>query len=75
MAELRAGLTMVQAQRGRLGSIDLQTGIAALGADLAAAGLRLALDRGSAPLVFAWLDAPGPRPSGPGRCDRPPTRR
>jgi hypothetical protein len=46
----------VQARRGRLGSIDLQTGIAAQGAELAAAGLRLALDRGSAPLVFAWLE-------------------
>jgi tetratricopeptide (TPR) repeat protein len=56
LAELRAGLTTVQARRGRLGSLDLQTGTAALGADLAAAGLRLALDRGSAPLVFAWLE-------------------
>ena len=56
LAELRAGLAMVQARRGRLGSIDLQTGAAALGADLAAAGLRQALDRGSAPLVFAWLE-------------------
>ena len=46
----------MHARRGRLGSIDLQTGTAALGADLAAAGLRLALDRGSAPLVFAWLE-------------------
>jgi CHAT domain-containing protein/tetratricopeptide (TPR) repeat protein len=56
LAELRAGLAMVQARRGRLGSLDLQTGTAALGADLAAAGLRLALARGSAPLVFAWLE-------------------
>jgi len=56
LAELRAGLAMVQVHRGRLGSIDLQTGAAALGADLAAAGLRRALDRGSAPLVFAWLE-------------------
>ena len=56
LAELRAGLAMVQARRGRLGSLDLQTGTAALGADLAAAGLRLALGRGSAPLVFAWLE-------------------
>ena len=56
LAELRAGLAIVQARRGRLGSIDLQTGAAALGADLAAAGLRMALDRGSAPLVFAWLE-------------------
>jgi hypothetical protein len=47
---------MVQARRGRLGSIDLQTGTAALGADLADAGLRLALDRKSAPLAFAWLE-------------------
>jgi len=56
LAELRSGLAMVQARRGRLGSIDLQTGTGALGADLAAAGLRLALDRGSASLVFAWLE-------------------
>ena len=56
LAELRAGLAMVQARRGRLGSIDLRTGTAALGADLAAAGLRLALERESAPLVFAWLE-------------------
>ena len=56
LAELRAGLAMVQTRRGRLGSVDLQTGTAALGADLAAAGLRLALDRNSAPLVFAWLE-------------------
>ena len=56
LAELRAGLALVQARRDRLGSIDLQTGTAALGAELAAAGLRLALERGSAPLVFAWLE-------------------
>jgi tetratricopeptide (TPR) repeat protein len=56
LAELRAGLAMVQARRGRLGSLDLQTGTAALGADLAAVGLRMALSRGSAPLVFAWLE-------------------
>ena len=46
LAELRAGLALVQARRDRLGSIDLQTGTAALGTELAAAGLRLALDRG-----------------------------
>ena len=56
LSELRAGLALLQARRGRLGSVDLQTGAAALGADLAAAGLRQALDRGSAPLVFAWLE-------------------
>ena len=56
LTELRAGLSLVQARRGRLGSIDLRTGTAALGADLAAAGLRLALERESAALVFAWLE-------------------
>ena len=56
LAELRAGLAMVHVRRGRLGSLDLQTGAAALGADLAEAGLRLALDRRSPPLVFAWLE-------------------
>ena len=55
-AELRAGLALVQARRGRLGSVDLQTGAGALGADLAGAGLRLALESGSAPAVFAWLE-------------------
>jgi tetratricopeptide (TPR) repeat protein len=56
LTELRSGLALVRARRSRLGSIDLQTGAAALGADLASAGLRQALDRGSAPLVFAWLE-------------------
>jgi hypothetical protein len=56
LAELRAGLGLVQARRGRLGSVDLQTGTGALGADLAAAGLRLALRSGSAPAAFAWLE-------------------
>ena len=56
LGELRDGLALLRARRSRLGSVDLQTGAAALGADLAAAGLRQALDRGSAPLVFAWLE-------------------
>ena len=56
LAELRDGLALVQARRDRIGSIDLRTGTAALGTELAAAGLRLALERGSAPLVFAWLE-------------------
>jgi CHAT domain-containing protein len=56
LAELRTGLAMVQTRRSRLGSVDLQTGTGALGADLAAAGLRLALERDSGPLVFAWLE-------------------
>jgi len=56
LTELRAGLRLLRARRGRLGSFELQTGVAALGSDIAAAGLRRALDTGSAPLVFAWLE-------------------
>jgi CHAT domain-containing protein len=56
LAELRAGLAVVQTRRGRLGCLDLQTGTAALGAELADAGLRLAAGRGSAALLFAWLE-------------------
>jgi CHAT domain-containing protein len=56
LAELRTGLAMVQARRGRLGSLDLQTAAAALGSELAVAGLRLAAGRGSAALLFAWLE-------------------
>ena len=56
LAELRAGLTTLHARRGQLGSLDLQTGTAALGAELAGAGLRLLLDSGSARQVFPWLE-------------------
>jgi tetratricopeptide (TPR) repeat protein len=56
LSELRSGLALLRARRSRLGSVDLQTGAAALGAELAAAGLRQALDRGSARLVFGWLE-------------------
>jgi hypothetical protein len=56
LAELRAGLATVHARRGQLGSLDLQTGTAALGAELAAVGLRLVLARGSARQVFCWLE-------------------
>jgi CHAT domain len=56
LAELRAGLDLVGVRRSSLGSVDLQTATGALGADLAAAGLRQALNRGSAAAVFAWLE-------------------
>jgi hypothetical protein len=46
----------VHARRGQLGSLDLQTGTAALGAELAGAGLRLVLASGSPRQVFAWLE-------------------
>jgi tetratricopeptide (TPR) repeat protein len=56
LAELRAGLATLHNRRGQLGSLDLQTGTAALGAELAGFGLRLALDRGTARHVFWWLE-------------------
>ena len=56
LTELRAGLAMLHTRRGQLGSLDLQTGAAALGAELADKGLRLVVDRGSARQVFAWLE-------------------
>ena len=56
LAELRAGLATLHARRGQLGSLDLQTGTAALGAELAGFGLRLALRGGSARLAFSWLE-------------------
>jgi tetratricopeptide (TPR) repeat protein len=56
LAELRAGLATLHARRGQLGSLDLQTGTAALGAELAGFGLRLALRGGSARHVFSWLE-------------------
>lgn len=56
LAELRRGLAMLHTRRGQLGSLDLQTGAAALGAELADKGLQQVLDRGSARQVFAWLE-------------------
>jgi CHAT domain-containing protein len=56
LAELRTGLAMLHTRRGQLGSLDLQTGAAALGAELADKGLRLVLDRGNARQVFSWLE-------------------
>ena len=56
LAELRAGLATLHARRGQLGSLDLQTGTAALGAELAGVGLRLVLGSGSARHVFSWLE-------------------
>jgi len=56
LAELRSGLATVHARRGQFGSLDLQTGAAALGAELADLGLRLMLADGSPRQVFSWTE-------------------
>lgn len=55
-ASVRQGLLLLRGHRGRFGSVDLQTGAAALGAELADLGLALAMRSASAPVVFAWLE-------------------
>jgi hypothetical protein len=56
VAEAAAGLSTLHLHRSRLGSIDLQSGITALGADLASLGLAAAFERGSARAVFTWSE-------------------
>jgi len=54
--QARSGLRVLHGQRGRFGSLDLRTGTAALGVDLAAVGLATALRGGRAKAVFAWAE-------------------
>lgn len=56
LRKVRSGLALIHSHRGRLGSLDMLTGVAALGADLATHGLRAALSGGSARQVFAWSE-------------------
>ncbi|AQZ64386.1 unnamed protein product [[Actinomadura] parvosata subsp. kistnae] len=56
LRKVRDGLALIDSHRGRLGSLDLLTGVAALGADLAAHGLRAALAGGSPRQVFVWSE-------------------
>lgn len=56
LEQARAGLALIHTHRGRLGSLDMRTGVTALGSELAAAGLEAALANGSARLVFAWSE-------------------
>lgn len=52
----RAGLARLAEHRSHFGSIDLQTGVATLGAELARAGLDAALADGRPATVFRWLE-------------------
>ncbi|MEV1000493.1 CHAT domain-containing protein [Nonomuraea sp. NPDC050202] len=56
LRKVREGLALIDSHRGRLGSLDMLTGVAALGADLAGHGLRAALAGGSPRQVFAWSE-------------------
>ncbi len=52
----RCGLAALNDRRHRLGSIDLQAGITALGQDLATAGLDYAFALGTPAVLFAWSE-------------------
>ncbi|SDJ72758.1 CHAT domain-containing protein [Nonomuraea jiangxiensis] len=56
LRRVRAGLALIHSHRGTLGSLDMLTGVTALGADLAARGLTTALSGGSARHVFTWSE-------------------
>lgn len=56
LRQLAAGLDELQRYRSRLGSLDLQTGVAVHGRDLARTGLRIARAHGSAAQVFRWIE-------------------
>src|ERR1700733_4532565 len=53
---LRAGMATLHRYRARLGCLDLQTGAAVHGQDLARAGLAAALTNGSPASVFRWSE-------------------
>ena len=54
--QVRAGLQLLRTHRGRVGSLDLRTGAASLGGELARTGLAAALETGDLTAVFTWLD-------------------
>ena len=56
LAEVRMGLSTLQQHRSRLGSVDLRAGVAALGRELATAGLDAAFGRGSPAAIFSWSE-------------------
>ncbi|MFF5232122.1 CHAT domain-containing protein [Dactylosporangium sp. NPDC000521] len=54
--ELRKGLVTLQEHRRRFGSLELQSSVAALGADLGACGLDISWSLGPPSLVFNWSE-------------------
>ena len=57
MSALRAGLRVLEEQRLLLGASELRASSAAAGHELAALGLRLALERGRPAEAFVWAEA------------------
>lgn len=56
LSHARTGLALLRSQWARMGSIDLRTGTAALGGELARAGLAAALETGDPRTIFRWLE-------------------
>jgi hypothetical protein len=56
MRHLAAGMAELQRRRSQLGSLDLQTGAAVHGREIAAAGIATALRSGSADAVHRWSE-------------------
>ncbi|MET7423884.1 CHAT domain-containing protein [Dactylosporangium sp. NPDC005555] len=54
--ELRKGLATLQEHRRRFGSLELQSSVASLGADLGACGLDISWSLGPPSLVFNWSE-------------------
>ncbi|MBE8516857.1 CHAT domain-containing protein [Amycolatopsis sp. H6(2020)] len=55
-ANAREGLDRLSAHRVQFGSLDMQTGAASLGDELARAGLATALETADPAVVFRWLE-------------------
>ncbi|WP_410605104.1 CHAT domain-containing protein [Amycolatopsis sp. lyj-90] len=71
LAQARAGLKSLEAYRSGFGSLDLRTGVASLGRDLAKTGLTAAWANGSPEVVFRWLERSRAQAFGIQRPHRP----
>ncbi|WP_410609705.1 CHAT domain-containing protein [Amycolatopsis sp. lyj-109] len=56
LRQARSGLSLLHEHRGRLGSLDLRTGAAALASELAAVGLATTVRHSSPARIFGWAE-------------------
>ncbi|MEV4314070.1 CHAT domain-containing tetratricopeptide repeat protein [Actinocrispum sp. NPDC049592] len=56
LRHVRSGLSLLDEHRSRFGSVDLRTGTALLGKDLAHIGLTTALEHRGATAIFGWSE-------------------